>query len=81
MANLLNIVGNIICLLLDSCGIGPGLGWQALLSATFITLVAAGASTIGGLIGFRSRSGHSSLEMFENSIELKAVTGSAWPSK
>jgi len=54
IANLLNISANIICLILDSLGIGPSLGWHALLSAAFITLAAVGASTIGGLIGFRS---------------------------
>jgi hypothetical protein len=52
LANLLNLLGNIICLVLDRFHVGPGLGWEALVSAAAINAIAILSVTYGGLIGF-----------------------------
>jgi hypothetical protein len=55
LANLLNILLNVVCLVLDSFCIGPNIGWQALLSAVFINVLALAAVYAGASIGFGMR--------------------------
>lgn len=66
IANILNIVGNLLCLSLDCFGVGPHLGWRALASALFINILTFGAATYGGLFGFKllQKRQNASLETF-----------------
>lgn len=55
LANLLNLCGNLLCLTLDAVHMGPHLGWQALLSAVAINVLAVSAAAFGGLQGFKQK--------------------------